>query len=608
LAIVVVAISVLSLSCGEDGPARPVNTAPSASFSVTPSSGTTETDFGVDASGCSDAENAVTELEVRWDWENDGTWETSYSATKTATHRYGTTGTKTIKMEVKDTEGLTDTTTLAVVVSEVNTAPLASFAVNPASGTTETDFEFDASACTDAQDAVSELEVRWDWENDGAWDTQYSTTKTETHRYWTAGTKTIKMGVKDTGGLMDDTTLTVAVDTPPVASFTVNPASGTTETDFEFDASASTDDQDPTSELEVRWDWENDGAWDTQYSTTKTATHRYGTTGTKTIKLEVRDVGGLTGETTRDVGVNGAPPPGMIYVPAGVFTMGDGVGYCGVNEREVTLTRSFYLGQHEVTNQEYMEVVQWAYDNGYVTATTASVQDNLDGSTQELLDLDSENCEIQFDGVGTFSLRESPSSDAQNAYPGGYNPADHPVQEVTWYGAARYCDWLSLMEGLPRAYQHAGDWACNGGDPYGAEGYRLPTDAEWEYAAQWDDERIYPWGDEPPDCSRANFYDSDFCVGWTSPVGSYPDGPASLRLSDMAGNIGEWCNDWHACNLGTSPATDPTGPGSGTARVLRGGNWIYGVTDLRCASRDYSSAPDDSDYYIGFRTSRTAGP
>jgi len=187
-------------------------------------------------------------------------------------------------------------------------------------------------------------------------------------------------------------------------------------------------------------------------------------------------------------------PIPMITVPAGVFIMGDGVALCGEDEHEVTLTRDFYLGQHEVTNQEYLEAVQWAYDHGYVTVTIYSVRDNLDGSTQELLDLDSQYSEIQFDGAATFYLRESPSSHAQDAYPDGYDPADHPVQDVTWYGSVRYCDWLSLQAGLPRAYAHSGDWSCNGGDPYGAEGYRLATDAEWEYAAQWDGERIYPWG------------------------------------------------------------------------------------------------------------------
>ena len=84
-----------------------------------------------------------------------------------------------------------------------------------------------------------------------------------------------------------------------------------------------------------------------------------------------------------------------------------------------------------------------------------------------LLCLDSVYSEIQFDGAGSFYLRESPSGHAQDAYPGGYDPTYHPVKEVTWYGSVRHCDWLSPQAGLPRAYGHSGDWLCNGGDPYG---------------------------------------------------------------------------------------------------------------------------------------------
>jgi len=285
--------------------------------------------------------------------------------------------------------------------------------------------------------------------------------------------------------------------------------------------------------------------------------------------------------------------PGMVLIPAGTFAMGDGSASCGATSIQVTLTNDFYLDQHEVTNQDYIDAVQWAYDNGHVTADLNWVYDNLDGSSEGLLHLYSDDCEIAFtDSVFTL---------VDTIY------GDHPVKVVTWFGAVGYCDWLSMQAGLERAYQHTGDWACNGGDPYAAQGSRLPTDAEWEYAAQYDDERTYPWGNEEPTCTLVNCYS---CVWWTAPVDSFPSGASSLGLLNMAGNVSEWCDDWFYCDLSgvyTEPVTDPVYPFSSSHRVARGGSWTDQVAALPCAARN-AHAPGGSYNYVGFRTARTVSP
>jgi formylglycine-generating enzyme required for sulfatase activity len=280
--------------------------------------------------------------------------------------------------------------------------------------------------------------------------------------------------------------------------------------------------------------------------------------------------------------------PGMVLVPAGTFTMGDGSAGNGEAEFDVTLTNDFYLDQHEVTNQEYIDAVQWAYDNGHVTVDVNRVYDNLDGSTEDLLDLSSDDCEIEFSEVdSTFVLVDSLL-------------ADHPTKVVTWYGAARYCDWLSLQEDPPldRAYEHTGDWTCNGGEPYAAQG---------EYAAQYDDERTYPWGETTPDCDLANYYT---CYWHTMPVGYCSAGASQLGLLDMAGNVCEWCDDWFTGDLSsvyTDPVTDPTNTFHSNDRVTRGGSFEQAEEGLLCACRSFSGE-DSSSRNTGFRAARTVSP
>jgi len=188
---------------------------------------------------------------------------------------------------------------------------------------------------------------------------------------------------------------------------------------------------------------------------------------------------------------------------AGTFIMGqDSIGesYPAI-EHEVTLTHDFCLSINEITNQECIIMLQWAYENGLITANTITVS----AHGQQLFELISPNSEIGF-ADGLFYIHEATSGDAQSAYPDGYNPQDHPVKEISWYGAVCFCDWLSLKEGLPPFYN--GEWTTTSShNPYEAQGYRLPTEAEWEYAARYNDGRTFPWGDwEPVPCVEAFLY------------------------------------------------------------------------------------------------------
>ncbi len=282
------------------------------------------------------------------------------------------------------------------------------------------------------------------------------------------------------------------------------------------------------------------------------------------------------------------PPSGMVLIPAGSFTMGDcmGDGYPDELPLHTAYVSAFYMDQYLVTSNLWLSVRAWSGENGY-----------------------------GYDNVG--------SGKASN----------HPVQTVNWGDVVKWCNARSQMEGLtPCYYTNSGltvVYKTGRVTPYvnwSANGYRLPTEVEWEKAARGGARgHRFPWSDtDTIQHSRANYYSDsgnaydtsptrgyhpafgDGVLPYTSPVGYF--GPNGYGLYDMAGNLGQWCWDsydgsWYS-NTGAiqsdtrGPALNPYG-----YRVLRGGAWYSQADYSRCAYR-IPYDPKRALNTIGFRCVR----
>jgi len=268
-------------------------------------------------------------------------------------------------------------------------------------------------------------------------------------------------------------------------------------------------------------------------------------------------------------------PGKMIRVPGGTFTMGNTRGVVDeygdeyddeLPTHSVTLN-TFYIGKYLVTQAEYSQYMpspNWDY------------------------------------GLGD----------------------NYPAYYVSWYAILKYCNLRSMAEGLTPCYTISGstnpdNWGevptsrnstwdaaiCN----WNANGYRLPTEAEWEYAARAatnNPDYLYSGSD---DISTVAWYWSNSGSS-THPVGT--KAPNGIGTYDMSGNVWEWCWDWYSSSYySSSPQNDPRGPESGSKRVLRGGSWLSNATSCRVASRSLN--PYDSYTYSGlsvngFRLCRAA--
>jgi formylglycine-generating enzyme required for sulfatase activity len=298
-------------------------------------------------------------------------------------------------------------------------------------------------------------------------------------------------------------------------------------------------------------------------------------------------------------------PQDMVLIPGGEFQMGDSKneGYTDELPVHTVTLDSFYMGKYEITNQQYCAFLNWADDNGWITVTSGIVYKAESGNSYPYCETYTSNSYSQIAyGGGLFSVRTK----------GGRSMANDPMAMVRWYGAAAYCNWRSQQEGKQQCY-NLSTWNCD----FSKKGYRLATEAEWEYGARGGlSGRRFPWGDNISH-SKANYYACPSCYSYdvnptegyhpnwddtspyTSPVGSFP--VTGYGLCDMAGNVWEWCNDWWSDSYySSSPTNNPTGPASGSSRVFRRGAWDSTAYNCRVAYRS-GSYPTIRDFRLGFR-------
>ncbi|MFC1656166.1 PKD domain-containing protein [Patescibacteria group bacterium] len=271
-------------------------------------SGTTATTFTFNGNGSYDTETSSSDLEVRYDFENNGIVDTYFSRRKIAKHIYETPGWKTVKMEVLDLEGNVSEATQKIYVVE-NTRPEAHFTISPEIGTPGTRFNLKTNLSSDDQYASRQLYYRFDFDGDGVYDTKYRSKTTWDHKFDKPGLKNVTLEVRDPEGATSTYSQLVFVkeNSKPKADFKITPIKqGDDFVRYELDASESYDLDD--KKLSYKWDFDYNGKNDIQWNTTWYRSNKaYATfykSGKYIVRLLVHDKDGSTDESFATLIVN----------------------------------------------------------------------------------------------------------------------------------------------------------------------------------------------------------------------------------------------------------------------------------------------------------------